>query len=33
MTITYHYNPERALTPQAKAFIEVIRSKFNLQEE
>lgn len=33
MTITYHYNPDRALTPQTKAFIEVIRSKFNLQEE
>ena len=33
MTITYHYNPERPLTPQAKAFIEVIREKFNLPEE
>lgn len=33
MTITYHYNPERPLTPQAKAFIEVIREKFNLQDE
>ena len=33
MTITYHYDPERSLTPQAKAFIEVIREKFNLKEE
>lgn len=33
MTVTYHYDPERSLTPQAKAFIEVIREKFNLKEE
>ena len=33
LTITYHYDPQRELTPQAKAFIEVIREKFNLPEE
>lgn len=33
MTITYHYSPDRPLTPPAKAFIEVIREKFNLQDE
>ena len=33
LTITYHYDPQRQLTPQARAFIEVIREKFNLPEE
>ncbi len=33
LTITYHYDPQRELTPQAKAFIEVIRERFNLPEE
>ena len=33
LTISYHYSPERPLTPQAKAFVEVIRAKFNLKDE
>ena len=31
ITVTYHYDPERSLTPQAKAFIEIIRERFNLE--
>lgn len=33
LTVTYHYAPERPLTPQARAFAEVIREKFHLEEE
>ena len=33
LTISYHYSPDRSLTPQAKAFVEVIRAKFNLKED
>ncbi len=33
ITVTYHYDPERSLTPQAKAFIEVIRERFDLDPE
>ena len=31
ITVSYHYDPERSLTPQAKAFIEIIRERFNLE--
>ena len=31
LTVSYHYFPERPLTPQAKAFIAVIHEKFGIE--
>lgn len=32
ITVSYHYHPERLLSPQTRAFIDIIREKFFMEE-